>query len=180
MDLTRVALSALELLVTIGMAVLVVYVTMRALIRANTDFDEDKEIARGNVSVGLLVAALLLASANIMHNAFTPAADAVRAHFSGPAGGATHAQVLLYAIGNLALGFVVVVATLSFSLRLFGRLTRSEKTRPGKELERGNLAVGILLSCVVLIVSMFVGGGVQALSKALIPAPRTARIQIMR
>lgn len=180
MDLQRVALSAFELLMTIGMAVLVVYVTMRALIRANTDFDEDKEILRGNLSVGILVAALLLASANIMHHAFSPVVDTIHAHFAGPARGANRWQIASYAMGNLALGFVIVVGTLSLTLRLFGRLTRTERTRPGKELERGNVAVGVLLSAVVLIVSMFVGGGVQALSKALIPVPTTGRIQIMR
>src|SRR5688500_3841393 len=84
MDLARVAVSALELLLTIVMAVLVVYVTMRALIRANTDFDEDKEILKGNVSVGILVAALLLASANIMHSAFSPVADAIHLTLTSP------------------------------------------------------------------------------------------------
>jgi uncharacterized membrane protein YjfL (UPF0719 family) len=180
MDFSRVALSAFELLMTIGMAVLVVYVTMRALIRTNTDFDEDKEILRGNLSVGVLVAALLLASANIMHHSFSPVADTIHAHFAGPARAGSAWQIASYALGNLALGFVIVVGTLSLTLRLFGRLTRTERTRPGKELERGNVAMGVLLSAVVLIVSMFVAEGVQALSKALIPVPTTGRIQILR
>jgi len=182
MDFARIAFSVLELLVTIGMAVLVVYLTMRALIRTNTDFDEDKEILRGNVSVGILVASLLLSSANIMHQAFSPVADTVRFHLSGVSKNAVYWYwpVAAYALGNLALAFVIVVATMSLSLRLFGRLTRTRSTRPGKELEKGNVAIGILLSSVVLIVSMFVGEGVKSISKALIPAPTTGQIQIMR
>jgi len=160
------------------MVVLVVYVTIARADPANTDFDEDKEILKGNAAVGILVAALLLASANIMHNAFAPMLDTVHSYVTRGAGGASRWQIAGYVLANLALGFVIVVGTLSFSLRLFGRLMRTEKSRPGKELERGNVAVGILLSTIVLIVSMFMAEGVQALSRSLIP-PTGGRIQIM-
>jgi hypothetical protein len=57
---------------------------------------------------------------------------------------------------------------------------RTKDTRPGKELEKGNVAMGVVLSGVVIIVSLFVGEGVKALSKALIPKPSVGRMQIMR
>ena len=179
--MTGIIVSVCELLVTIAMAVLVVYMTLRALIRTNTDFDEDKAILHGNVSVGILVAALLLASANIMHQAFRPVADTVHTVLTSPLVEA-HQQwkLVFYSLGNLVLAFLIVVATLSFSLRLFGRLSRTKDTRPGKELEKGNVAIGVLLSSVVLIVSLFVGEGVKALSKALIPKPSIGSMQIMR
>ncbi|MDE2290584.1 MAG: hypothetical protein KGL53_00770, partial [Elusimicrobia bacterium] len=177
----RVAVSVGELVVTLVMAVLVVYVTYRALIKANTDFDEDLEILKGNLSVGVLVGALLLASANIMHQAFTPVADTIHLYLSSPlVGGGASWKLALYSLGNLALAFVIVVLTLSFSLRVFGRLARTKETRPGKELERGNLAMGVILSSFVLVVSLFVGEGVSALSKALIPRPNVGRMHIMQ
>ncbi|MBI5594563.1 MAG: hypothetical protein HY928_00590 [Elusimicrobia bacterium] len=181
MDFLKVAVSVGELIVTVVMAVLVVFVTYRALIHANTDFDEDQEIIKGNLSVGLLVAALLLASANIMHQAFKPVADTLHLCLSNPlAQESNQGAMVLYALGNLALAFVIVVFTLSFSLRVFGRLTRTKETRPGKELERGNVAVGVILSSFVLIVSLFVGEGVSSISKALIPRPNVGRMHIMR
>lgn len=179
--LLRVLVSVLELALTVVMAVLVVYVTLRALIKANTDFDEDKEILKGNVAVGILVASLLIASANIMHNAFSPVVDAIHLMLAGPAGFSIGGgRFALYALGNLLLAFVIVVGTLSFSLRLFGRLTRTHKTRPGVELEKGNVAVGILLSTVVLIVSFFIGDAVNSLAKAIVPRPSAGRMMIMR
>ncbi|MFH1724416.1 MAG: DUF350 domain-containing protein [Elusimicrobiota bacterium] len=181
MDITRVVVSACELLLTIVMAVLVVFATLRALVRANRDFDEDKEILRGNLAVGILVAALLLASANIMHQAFVPVADTIHLYLTSPLVESTkHWKLAAYAAGNLVLAFVIVVATLSLALRLFGRLTRTKETRPGKELERGNVAVGVILSSVVLIVSLFVGQGVKALSKAIIPRPSVGAMRMMR
>ena len=181
MDFLKIAVSVGELIVTVVMAVLVVFVTYRALIKANTDFDEDKEIVKGNVSVGLLVSALLLASANIMHQAFKPVADTVHLYLTSPlTGEANQGALALYALGNLALAFVIVVFTMSFSLRVFGRLTRTKDTRPGLELEKGNVAVGVILSSFVLIVSLFVGEGVSSISKALIPRPNVGRMHIMR
>ncbi|MBI3300079.1 MAG: hypothetical protein HYZ75_18080 [Elusimicrobia bacterium] len=181
MDLLKVTISICELLITVIMAVLVVFVTYRALIRANTDFDEDKEIIKGNMGVGILVAALLLSSANIMHQAFLPVSDTIHVTLAGGAGGGSAVGPLaLYALGNLVLAFVIVVFTLSFSLRLFGRLTRTKETRPGKELERGNVAVGVILSSFILIVSMFVGEGVSSISKAILPRPNIGRMQMMR
>ena len=181
MNIVRVLVSVCELLFTIVMAVLVVYVTLRALIRTDTDFDEDKEILKGNVSVGILVAALLLASANIMHQAFKPVADTIHLWLTSPLVQSTKQwKLALYAVGNLILAFVIVVATLSCALRVFGRLARTKETRPGKELEKGNVAIGVILSSVVLIVSLFVGEGVKALSKALIPRPAIGRMQIMK
>ena len=180
-NVLRVTISFCELLLTIVMAVLVVYVTMRALIKTNTDFDEDEEILQGNLSVGILVAALLLAAANIMHQAFKPVADTIHLYLTSPLVDAgKNWKLALYAVGNLTLAFVIVVATLSFSLRLFGRLTRTKETRPGIELKKGNVAVGVILSSFVLIVSLFVGQGISSLTKALLPRPNVGHMRIMR
>ena len=181
MDLLKVSVSVGELFITVLMAVGVVFATYRALIHANTDFDEDVEIIKGNLAVGVLVAALLLASANIMHQAFVPVSDTIHLYLSSGLAEATNRGALaLYAAGNLAFAFVIVVFTLSFSLRMFGKLARTRDTRPGQELERGNIAMGVILSSFVLIVSLFVGEGVSSISKALIPRPNVGRMQMMR
>lgn len=181
MDVVRILVSFLELILTVVMAVLVVYVTLRAMIKTNTDFNEDEEIVKGNLAVGLLVSALLLASANIMHQAFKPVVDTIHLYLTSPLVQATKQwKLVLYSVGNLVLAYFIVVATLSASLRLFGRLARTKDTRPGLELHKGNVAVGVILSSFVLIVSLFVGEGVAALSKALIPRPEVGRMHIMR
>lgn len=181
MDPFLVFVSFLELILTVVMAVLVVYVTLRAMIRTNTDFDSDREILKGNVAVGLLVAALLLASANIMHQAFKPVADTVHLYLTSPLIEKTqHWKLFMYALGNLVLAYLIVVGTLSISLRLFGKLAKTKNTRPGLELKRGNIAIGVILSSFVLIVSLFVGEGVSALSKALVPQPDVGHMEIMR
>lgn len=181
MDWTGILASLLEFALTIVMAVLVVYATLRALIRTNTDFNEDEALLKGNLAVGILIAALLLGSANIMYRAFEPVTDLLRQYLTlSYARGMGGWRLLLGAVGNLALAFFIVVATMSFSLRLFGRLTRTDKMRAGAELQKGNAAIGILLAAVVVIVSLFVGDGVAAVSKALMPCPPAGAMRIMR
>ena len=109
MDFLKIAVSVGELAITVLMAVGVVFATYRALIHANTDFDEDAEIIKGNLSVGILVAALLLASANIMHQAFVPVSDTVHLYLSsGLAEDTNRGALALYALGNLVFAFVIV------------------------------------------------------------------------
>ena len=181
MSLLRILVSVLEFALTVVMAVLVVYATLRALIRTNTDFDEDKALAQGNAAVGVLIAALLLGSAHIMYRALEPVTDMLRQVLTGGyAPDIPRWKLVLAAAGNLVLGFVIVVAVMSFSLRLFGKLMRREGIRAGVELEKGNLAVGILLAAVVTIVSFFVGDGVKALSKVVLPAAPAGAMRILR
>lgn len=185
MDFIAIAIGLAEVVLTVAMAVSVVWVTLRALIKTNTDFDEDREILKGNVAVGILVAALLLAASNIMHAAFKPVVETVHLWLTSPLIAGLERttpfwKLMLFAVGNLVLAYLIVIATLSVSLRLFGKLARTKKTRPGIELEKGNLAIGVILSSYVLIISMFVGDGVRALSKALVPKPSIGHMRQMR
>lgn len=168
-----------KLLVSALTAVLVVFITYKVFIKANTDFDEEKEIQKGNVAVGLLVTALLLGSANIIQNALTPLTNLLLFSLqSGAPQQMSRPRLALYAIGHLGMAFVLAVTAMSFSLRVFGRLTRSYM-RAGQELEKGNLAVGLLLAGVVFVVGMYIGDGVEALAKAVVPQPGFGQIRVM-
>jgi heme/copper-type cytochrome/quinol oxidase subunit 4 len=71
---------------------------------------------------------------------------------------------------------MLAVVSISVTLRMFGRLERD--LRAGKELQDGNVAVGVLLAAVVVISSMYVREGASSLSKALTPQHSIGRIEI--
>lgn len=169
-----------KLLISALLAVLVVFLTYKVFIKANTDFDEEAEIKKGNVAVGLLITALLLGSANIIQNALTPLTNVLLFEMQR-AGGAdiSRGRLALYAAAHLSMAFLMAVIAMSFSLRVFGRLTRGYM-RAGKELEKGNVAVGLLLAGVVFVVGMYIGDGVEALAKSLVPQAGYSQIQMMR
>ena len=103
----------------------------------------------------------------------------IRLHILAPTEENANVLVLLARMsGHLATSMALAVFSISVTLRLFGRLTR--QMEEGKELERGNIAVGILLSSVVLVSSLYIKDGVSSIMKALTPQPSMGRIQVLK
>jgi len=177
---TRVLVSFFEFMLAVVMSGLIIYLTYRVFIKANPDFNMEEEIKKGNVAVGTLVGAILFAASMILQKGLGSVVSMFRMHISAP-GESTLGlgKLALISAAHLGLSMLLAVITISVTLRLFGRLVRSHM-RPGEELQKGNLAVGIVLAAVVLISALYVGEGVSAISKALVPQPSIGQIEIMR
>lgn len=175
---TRVLVSVFEFLVTVFLSVMVVFVNYRLFEYANPDYDHEEELKKGNVAVAILLAALLFASGMMIQKGIYPVVNLFRLYMTSPLDGTlSHMQMGVYALSHLLMAFVLSVMTMSFSLRLYGRLTRD--LHAGQELKKNNVAVGIMLASVVLVVGMYVSEGLGSLSKSLIPQPSIGRVQIM-
>lgn len=139
----------------------------------------EEEIKKGNVAVGILAAAILFAASMILQKGLGSVVSMFRMHISAPCESTMGlGKLALLCAAHLGLSMLLAVITISVTLRLFGKLVRS--LHAGKELEKGNLAVGIVLASVVLIASLYVDEGVSAISKALVPQPSIGQIEIMR
>lgn len=179
MFVTRVVISLFEFVLSVVMSGLVIALTYRVFITANPDFDMEDEIRKGNVAVGTLVGTILFSASMILQRGLSSVVGMFRLHMSAPEAGDFHLwQWALMAAGHLIMSLVLALLTISITLRLFGRLTR--RFRAGQELQKGNMAVGVLLSAVVVVAALYVGEGVSSLSKALVPQPTLSRVQIMR
>lgn len=179
MFLTRFLIGLFEFALLVVMSGLVIYLTYRLFIRANPDFDMENEIKNGNIAVGILVAAILVSASMILEKGLGAVIGMMRLQISAPLhSGLPLWQVMLLVLGHLVMSMVLALFTISLTLRLFGRLGR--RIAPGKELQKGNIAMGLLLAAVVLVAAFYVGEGVSALSKALVPQPAMGRIQIMK
>jgi hypothetical protein len=176
---TRLLISLFEFALLVVMSGLVIYLTYRLFVRANPDFDMESEIKQGNIAVGILMATILYAASMILEKGLSAVVGMVRLHMSAPMrSGLPLWELLLLILGHLVMSLVLALFTISLTLRLFGRLGR--RMAPGKELQKGNIAMGLLLSAVVLVAAFYVGEGVSALSKALVPQPAMGRIQVMK
>ena len=175
----RVIVSLFEFVLAVIMSGLVIFLTYRVFIKANPDFDMEEEIRKGNTSVGILVAAILFSASTILQKGMTSVVSMFRLYMSAPGeNNIGIGKLILLSLGHLGISLLLAVITISVTLRLFGKLVR--KFRAGQELEKGNLAVGILLASVVLIACMYVGEGVSAISKAMVPQPSIGQIEILR
>ncbi len=179
MYVTRVLVSAFELILTVVMSVLVIYTNYWLVSITNPDYDEDEELKKGNLAIAILLAGMLLATGFMVKQGLDPVISMIRLHFMTPqADGLGAGRMFLFAASQMVMVFVVTVLTLSFSLRFYGKLT--SRIQEGLELRKGNVAVGVVLCSVVLLVAMYVSDGIGSLSKALIPQPSIGRVQIMR
>ena len=175
----RVVVSLFEFVLAVIMSGFVIFLTYRVFIKANPDFDMEEEIHKGNVSVGILVAVILFSASTILQKGMTSVVSMFRLYMSAPGENSLGlGKLAALSAGHLGISMLLAVITISVTLRLFGRLVR--RFRAGKELEKGNIAVGILLASVVLIACMYVGEGVSAISKALVPQPSIGQIEILR
>ena len=175
----RVAVSTFQFLLMVVMSGGVIVLTYRIFVRANPDFDMGEQIQKGNTAVGVLMASILLSASYILMAGTESSVAMFRLHMLAPGEeGKGIANLLMLCAAHLSVSMMLAVISISITLRLFGRLEK--QLNPGKQLQQGNLAVGILLSSVVLISSLYVREGVGALSKALTPQPSIGRIQVGR
>ena len=120
----RILLSLFEFVLTIGLAIAVVYVNYRLAIRTNPDYDAEQELKNRNVGVAILLAASVIAAGLIVRNGIFPVVSMVRLAFTSEGAYLPLWQVAGVAVLQLVLLFVAAIFSLSISLRLFGRLTR--------------------------------------------------------
>jgi uncharacterized membrane protein YjfL (UPF0719 family) len=176
---TRVLTSVFEFFLTVSLSVLVVFFNYRLFQHANPDYDHEEELRKGNMAVAILLAALLFASGMMVQKGVYPVVTLFRLWMTSPLdAGLTKFQILAYGVTHIVMSFVITVLTMSFSLRFYGRLTRS--LREGEELKKGNAAVGVMLGAFVLVVGMYVSEGLGSLSKSLIPQPNIGRVRVMK
>jgi uncharacterized protein (DUF58 family) len=179
MSITRLMISLFEFGLLVVMSGIIIIVTYRLFIKANPDFDMETEIKKGNVAVGILVATIIISASLILRNGLDAIVSIFRMHISTPDElNITLWKLALLSLGQLVLSMVLALFTISLTLRLFGRFAR--RIQPGKELEKGNIAIGLILSAVVLVTALYISEGVSALSKALVPQPSMGTIQIMK
>ncbi|HOX23810.1 MAG TPA: DUF350 domain-containing protein [Elusimicrobiales bacterium] len=179
MFMTRLMVSLFEFALSVVMSGLLIFVTFKVFIKANPDFNMEAEIKKGNVAVGILVTAILFSASMILKEGLASVVSMVRMHLSMPTERVLSlAQLIALSAAHLVMAMFMALFTISVTLRLFGKLERPGM-RPGKELENGNVAVGILLAGVVLVASLYVGAGVSAVSKALVPQPSIGQVQVM-
>ncbi|MDA8242864.1 MAG: DUF350 domain-containing protein [Elusimicrobia bacterium] len=177
---TRILVSLFEFLLSVVMSGFIIYLTYRIFIKANPDFDMEAEIKKGNVAVGTLVGAILFAASMILQKGLGSVVSMFRLYVTSPGESSISlGKLALLSTAHLGLSMALAVITISVTLRMFGKLVRSH-FYAGKELEKGNLAVGIILASVVLIASLYVGEGVSAITKALVPQPSIGQIEIMQ
>jgi uncharacterized membrane protein YjfL (UPF0719 family) len=166
MLLTNVVVGLIQLIISIIFAVLALYIGFAVLSKINKNMDEEKELARGNVAVGIIVAAVFVAIALVVQSGVSGLSVGINKAISV---GILSVDGLL-AIGvsfiQLILGIVLAVGAIYLALNILDKLTKG--VEEFEEIKKGNVAVALEMGGVIIAVAVIIQSGVIGITAALI------------
>jgi uncharacterized membrane protein YjfL (UPF0719 family) len=186
MFLKHLLVGLFELVLMTFMCGLLIYIIYRVFIKATPEIDMEKELKNGNVAVGILVASIMVSAGIMVQKGLAASVGMFKMSLFAPSEFTLPVwQTALVILGHLILSLAVTVFVLSMTLRLFAHLVRRinpelRAGRLGLQLVQGNIAVGLVLSAVMFMTTLYVSEGVSALTKALVVQPSIGTIQIMK
>ncbi|VVB57699.1 Uncharacterised protein [uncultured archaeon] len=165
-----VVAAILQLLIGLGLAMSSVYLGLRMFDRMTEGINEMDEIKKGNVAVGILMAAVVFSIANVVQRGVANLTSSVPLDMGvGP-------MIVGLVVGVLQLLVALAAAAFSISLavKVLDKITTDIDEM--KELKRGNVAVAILMAGVLLAVSFVISSGIEGLSRAVDPVALAAAL----
>src|SRR5512136_1056259 len=166
MLLSNVVVGLIQLIISIIFAVLALYIGFAVLSKINKNMDEEKELARGNVAVGIIIAAVFVAIALVVQSGVSGLSVGINK--------ALNVGILsvdgLLAIGTafiqLILGIVLAVAAIYLALYVLDKLTKG--VDEFSEIKKGNVAVALEMGGVIIAVAVIIQSGVIGITAALV------------
>lgn len=146
--LVTLGLQFAGLILAIVLAVIAQYIAIKVFDRMTKGIDEFAEIKKGNVAVGIIMAAVLISVSTII-------AGGVAGIFI-PVGTMDFLK-LVVSLAWLLAAIVIAVFAQFVAISVYSRLT--EGIDEQKELKKGNLAVALTLAAVIIGVALVVQAG---------------------
>ncbi len=166
MLLANVAVGIIQLIIAIILAVAALYIGFSVLNKITKGIDEEKELAKGNVAVGIIVAAVFFAIAIVVQSGVAGVSVGVGAALSSGLGSTDAYIAIGVAILQLILGIVLAIAAIYLALKVLDRMTKG--VEEFEELKKGNVAVALEMAGVIVAVALIIQAGVIGITHALI------------
>lgn len=148
-SLVVVGVQIARLILAIVLAVIAQYIAIKVFDRMTRGIDEFEELRKGNVAIGIIMGAVLLAVATI-----------IASGVAGIVTPSTGFDLVQLGVSFVWLIVAIVVAVIAqfIALSIYGRLT--EGIDEERELKKGNLAVAITLGAVIYSIALVVQAGI--------------------
>ncbi len=162
-DTTIVAFLAglVQFIVGLVLAMVSVYIGLKMFDRLTKGINEWEEIKKGNVAVGILLAAVILSIANVIQSGVLR----ITADIGGGQSVGVMMVGLLVGIVNLIIGLVAAVIAIYIAIRVLDKITKD--IDEFKEIAKGNVAVAVIMAGVLIAVSFIIAAAVAGFSNAL-------------
>jgi uncharacterized membrane protein YjfL (UPF0719 family) len=158
-SIVNVGTGLIQLVVAVILAVVALYIGFSVFGKI-TKMDEQKELAKGNVAVGILMASIFIAIGIVIQSGIGGISSGLSKAIDG--------DFLALAAGiiQLILGIIFAVVAIYIALKVIDRLT------PGvplfEELKKGNIAAALAMAGVTVTTAIIIQSGVLGISAALI------------
>lgn len=159
MTIESIIIGIVQLIIAVILAVVSLYMGFAMLDRMTSKIDEEKELAKGNVAIGILVASIFVSIAIIVQSGVAGISIGLRDAVNG------NIYSLIASIIQLILGMILAIAGIYLSLNIFDKLTK--EIDEFEEIRKGNVAVALEMAGVVIAVAIIIQSGVLGITSSL-------------
>jgi len=161
--LVGVMAALVQFIVGLVLAMGSVYIGLKMFDKMTKDIDEWAEVKKGNVAVGILMAAVIIAIANVVQSGVL----SITASFNGDISLGVALVALMVGIINLLIALVAAIVAIYLAIRVLDRITTDIDEMA--EIKKGNIPVAIIMAGVLFAVSFVIASAVAGFSNALDP-----------
>ena len=168
MEAYSAIVGIIQLIIAIILAVAALYISFNVLGKITKGIDEEKEMAKGNTAVGIVVASVFIAIGVVVQSGVTGISDGLKIAVPLIAKGDLMAAILpiFMSIVQLLLGIVLAIGAIYLALNILDKLTKG--IDEFEELKKGNVAVALEMGSVIITVAIIIQSGVAGITRALI------------
>ncbi len=165
MILLTAVVGIIQLIVAVILAVVALYIGFSVFGRITGDVDEQKELAKGNVAFGIVVAAVFVAIAVVVQSGITGIAVGVSKASGLGLMSVDGLTIIGIAIIQLVLGVLLAIVAIYLALTILDKLTTG--LHEFEELKKGNVAVALEMAGVIIAVALIIQSGIVGITAAL-------------
>ncbi len=150
-------IGVLQLIVGLVLAIASIYIGLSMFGKFTKGINEEEELKKGNVAVGILMAAIILSIANVVQAGVIGLTSALTTGFS--------MNAIIGGVVQLIVAIVLAVVAIYIAINVLDKITKNIDEM--EELKKGNVAVAVLMAGVLIAVSFVVQAGVSGIARAI-------------
>ena len=166
MLLANAIVGLIQLLISIIFSVVALYIGFIVLSKITKVIDGEKELAKGNVAVGIIVAAVFVAIALVVQSGVSGLSVGINKAVSVGILSIDGLLAIGVAFIQLILGIILAVGAIYLALYILDKLT--QEIEEFEEIKKGNAAVALMMGGVIIAVAVIIQSGVIGITAALI------------
>ena len=166
MEIINAVVGIIQLVIAIILAVVALYIGFSVLGKITKGIDEEKEIAKGNTAVGILVASVFIAIGIVVQSGVSGISVGISQAINAGILSSLGITILIVSVLQLVLGIVLAIVAIYLALNILDKLTKG--IDEFAELKKGNVAVALEMAGVIITTAVIIQSGVAGITAALI------------